>query len=63
MSAPKHYQQYAMRCLQEAQVTPPDSLRRSFLVEMAQAWRKLAEQATGTGSNQPNTPTEPDRGD
>jgi hypothetical protein len=62
MTAPKHYQQYAMRCLEEARATP-DSQHRSFLVEMAQAWRKLAERPTDTGSNQTYTPTEPDRGD
>jgi hypothetical protein len=63
MTAPKHYQQYAMRCLEEARATP-DSQHRSFLVEMAQAWRRLAEQATGATSSQTDTSApEPDRGD
>jgi hypothetical protein len=63
MGAHKDYQQYAARCLQEAR-SAPDSQQRSFLVEMAQAWRKLAEQSTNADVGQTDiTVSEPDRGD
>jgi hypothetical protein len=63
MGALKDYQRYAARCLQEARVAP-DSQQRSFLVEMAQAWRKLAEQSTSANGSQTSMPiSEPDRGD
>jgi hypothetical protein len=61
MGTVKDYQRYAARCLQEARAAP-DSGHRSFLVEMAQAWRKLAEHATTANVRQPDI-LEPDRGD
>jgi hypothetical protein len=63
MGTLKDYQRYAARCLQEAR-SAPDSQQRSFLVEMAQAWRKLAEHATNANVGQTSIPiSEPDRGD
>jgi hypothetical protein len=63
MGTLKDYQRYAARCLQEAR-SAPDSQQRSFLVEMAQAWRKLAEHATNANVRQTSIPiSEPDRGD
>jgi hypothetical protein len=63
MASVKHYQRYAARCLQEARVTA-DSPQKAFLVEMAQAWRNLAEHAAVAKSNQTDLPiSEPDRGD
>jgi hypothetical protein len=63
MGVLKDYQRFAARCLQEAR-TMPDSQHRSFLIEMAQAWRKLAEQAMGAKGVRTNTLNlEPDRGD
>lgn len=63
MGALKDYQRYAMRCLEEARAAP-DSSQRSFLIEMAQAWRRLAEQAANAKVSQTEIPiSEPDRGD
>jgi len=63
MSALRDYQRFAARCLQEARATL-DSRHRVFLVEMAQAWRKLAEQARVAEGVQADTLNlEPDRGD
>jgi hypothetical protein len=63
MGSLKDYQRYAARCLEEARTTP-DSQHRAFLVEMAQAWQKLAEQATAAKNVQPDAPiSQPDRGD
>jgi len=63
MGTPKDDQRYATRCLQEARVIP-DSEQRSFLVEMALEWQKLADQATHTVNGQTDTAiSEPDRGD
>jgi hypothetical protein len=58
----KDYQRYAVRCLQEARTTT-DSQHKSFLVEMAQAWRRLAEQATADSNQSDGSVTELDRGD
>jgi hypothetical protein len=58
----KDYQRYAVRCLQEARTTT-DSQHKSFLVEMAQAWRRLAEHATADSNQVDNPDTEEDRGD
>jgi hypothetical protein len=58
----KDYQRYAVRCLQEARTTT-DSQHKSFLVEMAQAWRRLAEQATADSNQSDSSVTELDRGD
>jgi hypothetical protein len=57
----KLYQRYATRCLREARTTS-DSMHKAFLVEMAQAWQRLADQAKVIGSAQTST-AEPDRGD
>jgi len=62
MATSKHYQRYSARCLQEARSTD-DFQHRSFLVEMAQAWRILAEQAMNVKGAQVYSVSEPDRGD
>jgi hypothetical protein len=62
MAALKDYQRYSARCLQEARKTE-DSRQKTFLVEMAQAWRRLAEQAVNTNGAQVCSVSEPDRGD
>ncbi len=41
MAAAKDYQRYATRCVQEARFIA-DARPRGFLVEMAQAWQRLA---------------------
>jgi hypothetical protein len=55
------YQRYATRCLREARSTP-DSNLRAFLIEMAQAWQRLADQAKLIGTAHTSN-SEPDRGD
>jgi hypothetical protein len=55
------YQRYATRCLQEARITS-DSKLKAFLVEMAQAWKRLADQAKVVVES-PGSSSEPDRGD
>jgi hypothetical protein len=62
MGTTRDYQRYAVRCLQEARTTT-DSQHKSFLVEMAQAWRRLAEHATSEVNQADGPVTEPDRGD
>jgi hypothetical protein len=63
MCALKNYQRYAMRCLEAAR-TAPDSPQRSFFIEMAEAWRRLAEQRTSAQGGQDDIRiSEPDRGD
>jgi hypothetical protein len=61
MQLAKLYQRYATRCLREARSTS-DSNLRAFLIEMAQAWRRLADQAKLIGTAQ-TSGSEPDRGD
>ena len=61
MGTVNDYQRYAARCLQEARAAP-DSSQRSFVIEMAQAWRRLAEYAITANVGQPDI-LEPDRGD
>jgi hypothetical protein len=61
MGTVKDYQRYAARCLQEARAAS-DSDNRSFLVEMAQAWRRLAEHAITANVHQYDIPKQ-DRGD
>jgi len=58
----KKYQQYAARCLQEARETSDFKLK-TFLVEMAQAWQRLADEAKVVGSLPSSPRSEPDRGD
>jgi hypothetical protein len=62
MGTAKDYQQCAARCPQEAR-TATDSQHRFFLVEMAQAWRRLAEHATTDGNQAYSPVTELDRGE
>ncbi len=63
MQSAKQYQRYATRCLQEARITS-DSNQKAFLVEMAQAWQRLADQAKASKALLAHTPnSEPDRGD
>ena len=63
MQSAKHYQRYATRCLQEARITS-DSNQKAFLVEMAQAWQRLADQAKASKALSTHTPNfEQDRGD
>jgi len=62
MSALKNYQRYAARCLQEARAAA-DSGHKAFLVEMAQVWQKLADQAKAFKGVQTSSNSEPDRGD
>jgi hypothetical protein len=64
MGAVRDYQRYAARCLQEAR-TVADSQQRCFLVEMAQAWQRLAEKhvASAYVIQTDNPISEPDRGD
>jgi hypothetical protein len=57
----KLYQRYATRCLSEARLTS-DSNLRAFLIEMAQAWQRLADQAKVTGGAHTSS-SEQDRGD
>jgi hypothetical protein len=58
----KQYQRYASRCLQEARTTI-DAKLKAFLVEMAQEWQRLAEQAKTTSTAHGAPSSEPDRGD
>ena len=62
MAALKDYQRFAVRCLQEARVIA-DSEHKAFLVEMAQAWQKLADQEMNFKGVQASSNSEPDRGD
>ena len=55
------YQRYATRCLREARTTS-DSMHKAFLVEMAQAWQRLADQGKVIGAAHTSS-SEPDRGD
>ena len=61
MQFAKLYQRYATRCLQEARAAS-DSQLKSFLIEMAQAWQRLADQAKVAGAAHTSS-SEPDRGD
>jgi hypothetical protein len=58
----KQYQRYAARCLQEARTTTDIKLK-TFLVEMAQAWQRLADQAKTAAAVPHTSSSEPDRGD
>jgi len=62
MPASKDYQRYAARCREEARIIT-DSRLRLFLVEMAQAWERLAEQAKTIKGGKVDSAAEPDRGD
>jgi hypothetical protein len=58
----KEYRRYAARCLQQARADP-DSKHRLFLIEMAEAWRRLAETANVTAGYTEAPILERDRGD
>jgi hypothetical protein len=58
----KDYQRFASRCLEEARVTV-DARHKAFLVEMAQAWQRLADQATNVKGLEVSPVSERDRGD
>ena len=62
MTALKDYQRYAARCLDEARATI-DARHKAFLVEMAQARQRLADEAANVNAIQINRVSEPDRGD
>jgi len=62
MVASKDYQRYATRCLEEARITV-DARHKAFLVEMAQGWQRLADQATNVKGTEVSPVSEPDRGD
>lgn len=62
MQSAKKYQRYAARCLQEARTTTDFKLK-TFLVEMAQAWQRLADQVKTTMAVPSVPSSEPDRGD
>jgi hypothetical protein len=58
----KKYQRFVSLCLHEARATTDFKLK-SFLVEMAQTWQRLADEAKAQRVL-PKTPnSEPDRGD
>jgi hypothetical protein len=58
----KDYQRYAARCLEQARADP-DSKHRLFLMEMAEAWRRLAEKANANAGYTETPISESDRGD
>jgi len=62
MHSAKRYQRYASGCLQEARITTAFKLK-AFLVEMAQEWQRLADQAKTTAAVHQAPPCESDRGD
>jgi hypothetical protein len=45
MTTATKYHRFAVRCLEEARNTTDERLK-AFLIEMAQAWQMLANQAT-----------------
>ena len=62
MTALKDYQRYATRCFEEAR-TCVDARHKAFLVEMGQAWQRLADQAKNVKGAEVNPILKPDRGD
>ncbi len=63
MAAARDYQRFSARSLEAARRTD-DPQHRAFLVEMAQAWRRLAEEAMSSkGAQVVCSAPEPDRGD
>jgi hypothetical protein len=58
----RKYQRYAARCLQEARSTL-DAKLKAFLVEMAQEWQRLADQAKVVSAGTQIPRSEPDLGD
>jgi uncharacterized protein YaaW (UPF0174 family) len=62
MTTLKNYQRYATRCLEEAHISVDDR-HKAFLVEMGQAWQRLADQAKNLKGAEVSPVSEPDRGD
>ena len=62
MHSAKQYQRYASRCLYEARITTDFKLK-AFLVEMAQEWQRLADQAKTTATVHEAPTSELARGD
>ena len=62
MESAKKYQAYVARCLHEARATTDFKLK-TLLIEMAQAWQRLADQAKVDGALAVCASSEPDRGD
>ncbi len=60
MQRTRKYQRFAARCLQEARATTDPRLK-ALLVEMAQEWQRLVDEAKGEGQN--SRGPEADRGD
>ena len=52
MAKGDHYQRMAAECLRHAQEAP-DPANKALLLEMAQTWVRLAEQARELGSDCP----------
>jgi hypothetical protein len=63
MPTSQHYKRYAVQCLDVARSTSGER-ERAFIVEMAQVWQRLAEQAAAAEQLQ-SVPVDhkPDRGD
>jgi hypothetical protein len=62
MSVAKDCHRYAVQCLQHARTTV-DARQKTFLVEMAQAWQRLAERETYARNGYVCSVYELDRGD
>jgi hypothetical protein len=62
MQPARKYQRFSARCLQEARSTL-DAKLKAFLVEMAQEWQRLADQAKVVSAGTQTPRSEPDRGD
>jgi hypothetical protein len=63
MATSTKYNRFAVRCLEEARHASDQSMR-AFLIEMAQAWQLLANQASANENLQGNAAgREADRGD
>jgi len=56
----RQYQRYVARCLHEARTTTDFKLK-TFLIEMAQAWQRLADQAKVGAALPSVSRSEPDR--
>ena len=62
MQSAKKYQGYVARCLHEARTTTDFKLK-TLLIEMAQAWQRLADQAKVAGALTDTASSATDRGD
>ena len=61
-SVAQDYQRYVARCLHEARTTT-DFKFKTLLIEMAQTWQRLADQAKINGALTVCAISDPDRGD